>query len=646
MLSVQITPEDIQTAERIMSRDFSDPERAAILQSMDSCDIQACPGSGKTTTMVAKLVILSEKLRGTNFGVCALSHTNAARDEIEKSLGKINSPLLRYPHFVGTIQSFVDTFLAFPAYQKKHNRRPVMIGDEYYEYIASQKYQLLLYGTRYYLAQNRSRRVQQQNLREQYAKDYFAKLSFRFDNLDEFIYFENNVEQPFMANSSSPSYQDILRVKNLISQDGYLTYHDAFSYANWYLGQHLHFSRALSLRFPFVFVDEMQDTDQYQLSLINKMFDNSSVVQKFGDTNQTIYNNRNDDFERAWIPQVNLQITSSKRLSNSIARLSQSLGVSPQNIVGNPDWPDHNHTIIRFAATQAIQVIPVFSEILEQEHLTDGSFVALGAVAKQHLQELTIPNYWPSFERKLSRQTTTSTLWEDFGLAKMSIAQDHSFLLAKKHLLNGVVKVLRSINIRTHDGHSFTTSIIEAEINKRGLQQKLTLNSVLINWVKCLNQNSVISENLLTADLQSLAGLIDIQLEEQEVLNLLGSLTQTNQNLVNGQAIHSNSNFYHHSAGIDVHVNTIHSAKGQTHKATLLLETFYNQYDLEQIKSYLWGQPVRRPGKRIKQRFLPLSYVACTRPTHLLCLAILGDHLSDQSEITRLQNYGWRSLDL
>ncbi|WP_369127725.1 UvrD-helicase domain-containing protein [Brevibacillus laterosporus] len=53
-----------------------------------SKDIQACPGSGKTTTLLAKLTILSRKLPlKSNKGICVLTHTNVAVDEIRKRLG-------------------------------------------------------------------------------------------------------------------------------------------------------------------------------------------------------------------------------------------------------------------------------------------------------------------------------------------------------------------------------------------------------------------------------------------------------------------------------------------------------------------------------------------------------------------------------
>src|SRR5690606_9866090 len=49
-------------------------------------------------------------------GICVLSHTNVAREEIEKRLGdtKEGQSLLGYPHFIGTIHGFANEFLALP----------------------------------------------------------------------------------------------------------------------------------------------------------------------------------------------------------------------------------------------------------------------------------------------------------------------------------------------------------------------------------------------------------------------------------------------------------------------------------------------------------------------------------------------------
>lgn len=121
--SPEITDEDIRWAARLLGlpknafhgTDGSDP-RLDVLKCMNSMDVAACPGSGKTTLLVAKLAILANKWEHRTRGICVLSHTNAARREIEERLGctAVGRQLLSYPHYIGTIHGFVDTFLALP----------------------------------------------------------------------------------------------------------------------------------------------------------------------------------------------------------------------------------------------------------------------------------------------------------------------------------------------------------------------------------------------------------------------------------------------------------------------------------------------------------------------------------------------------
>ena len=86
-----ITDDDIAWVESIMGHgiQFDEPRRN-VIKNLESVDVQAFPGSGKTTTLVAKLAILAKKWPYSNAGICVLSHTNVAREEIEKRLGNTN----------------------------------------------------------------------------------------------------------------------------------------------------------------------------------------------------------------------------------------------------------------------------------------------------------------------------------------------------------------------------------------------------------------------------------------------------------------------------------------------------------------------------------------------------------------------------
>ena len=92
-------------------------------------------------------------------------------------------------------------------------------------------------------------------------------------------------------------------------------------------------------------------------------------------------------------------------------------------------------------------------------------------------------------------------------------------------------------------------------------------------------------------------------------------------------------------------MGTIHSVKGETHDATLVLETQYHQNDLQQMLPYLIDPSMDQPTTVRNIEFMRKLYVAVSRPRHLLCLAIHNDHISD-SQRTELSELGWNICDI
>jgi hypothetical protein len=77
--------------------------------------------------------------------------------------------------------------------------------------------------------------------------------------------------------------------------------------------------------------------------------------------------------------------------------------------------------------------------------------------------------------------------------------------------------------------------------------------------------------------------------------------------------------------GVKIKVGTIHSVKGETHMATLLLETYHNGQhnrngtESECFASHFCGEVYNRASRVVHFRS---DYVALSRPTHLLCVAM------------------------
>ena len=118
---MEIKDEHIKEAELVLinGQEFDDLERKPFIKRLDTLDLLAVPGSGKTTALLAKLYCISKNLPfNDGSGILVLSHTNAAVDEIEKHLKSVCPMLFNYPNYIGTIQSFINKFLVYPYYSQ------------------------------------------------------------------------------------------------------------------------------------------------------------------------------------------------------------------------------------------------------------------------------------------------------------------------------------------------------------------------------------------------------------------------------------------------------------------------------------------------------------------------------------------------
>ena len=118
-VAINISDDDIHYAESILlpAGASFDAERRTFITNLSTIDLQAVPGSGKTTALLAKLLILARKLPFSDgSGILVISHTNTAVDEKKEKIGKYCPGLFSYPNFCGTIKSFTDEFLAKPYY--------------------------------------------------------------------------------------------------------------------------------------------------------------------------------------------------------------------------------------------------------------------------------------------------------------------------------------------------------------------------------------------------------------------------------------------------------------------------------------------------------------------------------------------------
>jgi len=232
--------------------------------------VKAGPGSGKTTCVAKRLAEKHVKWKYSNRGIVTISFTNVAWKKIEDILSKqfnINIPI-SYPHFLGTIDSFINQyiFLPFGHLVMGCNKRPELVGPPYndWEPIGS--------GWRYW--------------KNKECNSYCKLNNFSYDINDNL--FDFSPKNHFNNCESNHRYCE--KLKKEFNQDGYATQLDANYFALKILKKFPQIAKALNYRFPVLMIDEAQDTSEIQMKIVDLLIENGlKEVMLIGDPDQAIF---------------------------------------------------------------------------------------------------------------------------------------------------------------------------------------------------------------------------------------------------------------------------------------------------------------------------------------------------------------------
>jgi DNA helicase-2/ATP-dependent DNA helicase PcrA len=250
--------------------------------------VQACPGSGKTTLVALKLVLLLQNWHDAYSGICVLTHSNVAIDEIMSRVGRdvAGSKLLSYPHFIGTFQDFTNTFLALP-------------------YARSREWDVRLTDEADFASAVESATVWNFAVHDRKAnKNYVFSTYFKQGKIDPALFsfahkdgklcvnpdFMSAVHQ--LADLKKRNYDEahFLKLRFQLCKTGVFLYSEMYELAKQATASNCDLLTALRSRFRVTILDEMQDTQKHQDDLLNLVFPGSEcAVQRFGDPDQSIF---------------------------------------------------------------------------------------------------------------------------------------------------------------------------------------------------------------------------------------------------------------------------------------------------------------------------------------------------------------------
>ena len=274
--------------------------------------VKACPGSGKTYSVAARIAKLLLSRNFKRKGIAALSFTNVACNEI---LHKLDQDfgikfLIDHPHVITTLDSFINQyiFLPFGHLYMHSSRRPILVGDPYATW----------------------------NLQRPYHNydQYFDKTTF---NIDGFLImiapaqaFEFKWNYYNKNGDINGHIKNIIDSKKYFFKKGFANQSDANYISLMILKQYPLIARNIANLFEYFIIDEAQDTDEIQMKIIENLQEHGTKnIMLIGDRDQAIFewnNAKPEIFDNKYKEWENILLNenrrSSQKICNFIGRLS------------------------------------------------------------------------------------------------------------------------------------------------------------------------------------------------------------------------------------------------------------------------------------------------------------------------------------
>lgn len=255
------------------------PQRQAYLDARGHTILTACPGSGKTTSIVKKLRVVSQycaERYGKHTGFACLSFTNKACAELKQKYREMHDEKLTFPNEVLTIDSFIMQYVVLPFWYlcDACKKKPIVVNEEdILDHIYYNNVQIAGKWLRYPVMELR-----------QYSKIMYSKKP-SIVSIDKAAFKWNH---KVVTDANEKSYCRAAILYRL--SKGYVTSSDALWMACYILKHHQEVSRALISRFPYIIVDEAQDNSELHFEFFNLL--KSAGLQNLeyvGDVCQSIY---------------------------------------------------------------------------------------------------------------------------------------------------------------------------------------------------------------------------------------------------------------------------------------------------------------------------------------------------------------------
>jgi superfamily I DNA/RNA helicase len=558
---------------------LSQTQREIVFNKSGKFVVRACPGSGKTYCVSARLARLINYWKEGYTGIAALSFTNVAWKEFDKYYKEefSSNQSISFPHFLGTLDSFINQFIFLPFGHlvMKCNRRPTLVGEPYGSWT-----------WRNY---------------ERDPNQYFDKCSFDVNGELIPITHAQNFQFSWKKNKNGDTngnVNNLLAAKNILIASGYANQSDANYFAMRILEQFLLIRQAIALRFSTLIVDEAQDTSEVQMRIIDLLASSGlNEIMLVGDPDQAIfewngakpalYNNKIVEWGNEVLLNENRR--SSQHICNCTYNFSSLDHPSTSINIDVINWNFHP-TVITYN-NNLPEVVNSFLDICtaNQIQLSDKTISVLYR-GKGMINEIIgvqkIPfgvNHWDN-QNKFTK---------DFAKGKYHYDQG-DFKTGFKLIEKATIKMENDIAVCSEE-------LIDKKIEKIGFIKHRT---IVFNFIQLLpNTNTLLGNWIQLANIGFASKGIPFSLQ----INPASNNFSFSQIFLNEDDYITEDNY---------RIGTVHSVKGETFDATLLILKEKTTHNAKYTKLLATINP---PSNHEEIR---IAYVGMTRPRKILMLAV------------------------
>lgn len=312
----------------------------------ESTFLEACPGSGKTEVVGMKSAYEIKRWdSNSKNGMAILTFTNDATSVIRERANQFSKKTSFYPHFIGTISSFIHQYIAQPFGYSEINYSGID-GDYSLKLIDAdlnavtnpwlKKYKCSIP----YIGKNGKRTdiFANQIFYDEKNRNFYIKIDKIYLSINEYYDIQQmqkhikDSRKKFNNNyyySNSYFYNEFKKCKNNFLKDGFATYEDMNCIAYQILDNDT-IVKKISRKFPLIIVDECQDLSWIEIEILNKLKEKGTILHFVGDINQSIFEFKEIALESEYTSEYikrlkKLELTDNFRSCQPIVNLSNKL---------------------------------------------------------------------------------------------------------------------------------------------------------------------------------------------------------------------------------------------------------------------------------------------------------------------------------